>query len=262
MSDGGMTVLEHPFQVKADGGFIRGAWFATDRAERLPLLAILHGIPRARPKPGDESYREMARRFAERGFAALVFNFRGTGLSEGDLSMLGWARDLAAVIEFGRALPAVDADRIALLGFSAGAAIAIYQAARDPRIKAVVSASSPAQFTFLETTMPAEGWVKLFKEIGLIRDPAFPGSLAEWEREFEQVSPLAWIERISPRPVFLVHGEEDEVIPLEHAHRLYEKAGRPKQLVIAPAGKHRLRVDPGALDLIERRLVNWRDGGR
>lgn len=256
----GDDIREETFRVVHEGINIRGFWYLKKDLDRAPVLIILHGIPRAKPPSGDNSYRDMARLFAGEGFLSIVFNFRGTGISEGDIGMAGWSRDLDGVIAFARGLSNADLDHTALLGFSAGASVAIYAAAHDPKISAVVSASSPSEYTFAQSAMTAAGWVELFREIGLIRSPDFPGSIREWEAEFDLVSPLKWVDLISPRPTLFIHGEEDEVIPVEHARSLFEKAGRPKDLVLIPGGKHRLRVDQRAIDVAMKWLVQWKDG--
>ncbi|MFO8057136.1 MAG: alpha/beta fold hydrolase [bacterium] len=248
------------FRLDVNGTLIAGSRFALEGVSSLPVLIILHGIPRSKPQPGDRSYNVIAERFARQGFLSVIFNFRGTGASGGDLSMAGWAEDLFAVIEYSRGLERADPDRVALMGFSAGGALAIYAAAHDPGIKAVVSGSSPAEFSFLEDTMPAGGWIKLFKQIGLIRSEDFPRSPEDWQKEFQTVAPRKWIDKVSPRPVLLLHGEEDEVIPFEQAKALYEKAGEPKELLPLPGGKHRLRVEEHALQIAEDWLVRFRDG--
>lgn len=250
-------VLESSFAISVDGIAIRGFWHIKKGISDAPVLVILHGIPRAKPKPGDESYRRMSMRFAGQGFLSLAFNFRGTGISGGDIGMAGWSRDLEGVIDFARGLPGADPDRVVLLGFSAGGASAIHVAARDPAVCAVLSVSSPAEFTFLQKAMPSERWVELFREIGLIRSPDFPRSLEDWENEFAEISPLKWVDKISPRPVLIMHGEEDELIPCEQAEMIYQKAGEPREFLLAPGGKHRLRVDEQALDMIEAWLINW-----
>jgi fermentation-respiration switch protein FrsA (DUF1100 family) len=247
---------ELPLIVTADGLTIRGTSLIHRDLARAPALVILHGIPRAKPVPGDESYRRIAERFARLGFLSAFFNFRGAGLSEGDLSLAGWTRDLEAVLASLRDCPECD-QRIVLLGFSAGASVAIYVAAHDPAVAAVVSVSSPADYSFLEKAMPLKGWVALFRELGLIRSPGFPPSLAAWQAEFVSLSPLPWVRLISPRPILFIHGEEDEVVPADHARALYDRAGEPRELILVPAGKHRLRVDPRALEIAENWLKKW-----
>jgi len=211
-------ISELTLQADCEGVPIRGLAYRTRKADRLPLLIILHGIPRAKPVESDSSYRDMARSFAEDGFLAVTMNFRGTGISGGDMSMAGWVKDLKAMMERARTVEAADPDRLALLGFSAGGSVAIRAAAEDPRVSAVVSASSPAQYDFLQTTMPASGWVRLFR------------------------------------------GEDDETIPPEHARKLYQLAGEPKDLVMIPGGAHRLRVDPRAVAEARKWLLKWKDG--
>jgi fermentation-respiration switch protein FrsA (DUF1100 family) len=46
----------------------------------------------------------------------------------------------------------------------------------------------------------------------------------------------------------LVHGDQDETVPVEHAILLYNKAGYPKELAILPGAGHRLRLDERAID--------------
>jgi len=253
-------ISELTLQADCEGVPIRGLAYRTRKADRLPLLIILHGIPRAKPVESDSSYRDMARSFAEDGFLAVTMNFRGTGISGGDMSMAGWVKDLKAMMERARTVEAADPDRLALLGFSAGGSVAIRAAAEDPRVSAVVSASSPAQYDFLQTTMPASGWVRLFREIGLIRTPGFPPSISEWEAEFREMEPVNWVGKLSPRPVLIMHGEDDETIPPEHARKLYQLAGEPKDLVMIPGGAHRLRVDPRAVAEARKWLLKWKDG--
>jgi alpha/beta superfamily hydrolase len=76
-------------------------------------------------------YPELAARFCEAGFVAMVFNFRGCGPSQGNIDMVGWTHDLAAAVDFLNMLPEVDKSRICLLGSSGGAAISVYVAAND-----------------------------------------------------------------------------------------------------------------------------------
>ena len=64
---------------------------------------------------------------------------------------------------------------------------------------------------------------------------------------------MRWIGRISPRPLLMIHGEKDDLVPVEHAHRLYERAGEPKELVILPGAGHRLRLEEKAITT----ALNW-----
>ena len=219
-----------------------------------PALCICHGIPATPPDPNDRGYALLAERFCRAGFVTLIFNFRGTGKSQGNLDLPGWSRDLRAALDFLCKVNGVDKARLCLLGFSGGAAVSVHVAAHDARVSSVVTCACPADFNSLYEQQAPRDAIERFRQIGAIRDKNFPPSVEEWQRGFETVTPMNWIDRISPRPLLLVHGGADEVIPLEHARRLYGKAKQPKELKVIPGGKHRLRLEEVAMDFVLERL--------
>jgi putative redox protein len=211
-------------------------------------LCLCHGIPSGQPgSSGDRGYPGLAERFCAAGFVSLIFNFRGAGLSQGNLDMMGWTRDLKAAIDYLVSIEEVDKSRLCLLGSSAGAAVGVYVTANDPRVSSVVTLACPAEFGFLTDKQRARATIDHFRSIGVIRDKDFPPSIDEWLEGFNTVSPLNWIGRISPRPLLLIHGDKDDLVPVEHAHRLYKKAGKPKELVIIPEAGHKLRLEEKAI---------------
>jgi dienelactone hydrolase len=84
-----------------------------------------------------------AERFASAGMAALVFDYRHFGASEGEPRQLidigRQLEDWAAAIAYARALDGIDPDRVAVWGTSFGGGHAISTAARDPRLAAAVA---------------------------------------------------------------------------------------------------------------------------
>jgi len=237
-------------RLKADGLELVGELHIPSRDKVHPALCICHGIPAGPPDPSDRGYTLLAQRFCHAGFITLIFNFRGTGRSEGNLDILGWSRDLQAALDFLYNLEEADKTPFCLLGFSGGAAVSVYTAAHNPRVSSVVTCACPADFRSLpqrETPLDA---IQRFREIGAIRDRDFPASIGEWERGFETISPINWIDKISPRPLLLVHGDADELIPLEQAHKLYHKAKEPKELSIIPGAKHKMRLEEAAMSFV------------
>jgi dipeptidyl aminopeptidase/acylaminoacyl peptidase len=237
-------------RLKADGLELAGELHIPSKDKINPALCICHGIPVAPPDPTDKGYTLLAQRFCHAGFTTLIFNFRGTGRSEGNLDILGWSRDLQAALDFLYNQKEVDKVRFCLLGFSGGAAVSVYTAAHDPRVSLVATCACPADFRSLtqrETTLDA---IQQFRQIGAIRDKDFPSSIEEWERSFETITPINWIDKISPRLLLLVHGDADELIPLEHAYRLYEKAKEPKELKILSGASHKMRLEKAAMDFV------------
>ncbi len=233
--------------LKSDGLELVGEVYIPSESKVCPALCICHGIPAAPYNPQDRGYAVLAQRFCAAGFATLIFNFRGAGKSQGNLDILGWSRDLEAAIDFLYNLKKIDKKRFCLLGFSGGAAVSVYVAAHDSRVSSLVACACPADFGSLPGKETAPSAIQHFREIGAIRDDNFPPSIEEWLRGFEVISPIHLIDKISPRPLLLVHGDADEVVPLEQAHRLYQKAKEPKELAIIPGAKHKLRLEETAM---------------
>jgi dipeptidyl aminopeptidase/acylaminoacyl peptidase len=231
--------------LEVDGLTIVGEIFYPPQVQGLrPALCLCHGIPATKPVVPDSGYAELAQRFALEGFVTCAFNFRGTGESGGNLDLLGWTRDLDAIITCLIQINCVDKSRIFLMGFSGGAAASAYVAAHDERISALVLCACPAEFSTLRLD-------RLYDQcltIGTIRDINPPFSLDEWRNHFLEVNPINWVDRISPRPILILHGDKDELIEVAHARRLFDKSREPKQLVLIPGGEHRLRVSETAMD--------------
>jgi dienelactone hydrolase len=123
------------------GGERCAAWlYRPDAAaEPPPVVVLAHGFSGVREQRLD-AYAE---RFAAAGLAALVFDYRHFGASEGEprqlLDIKAQLADWAAAVAYVRAQPELDAERVALWGSSFSGGHVITTAARDPRIAAVVA---------------------------------------------------------------------------------------------------------------------------
>lgn len=241
-----------------DGIDISGWLYLPGDEAPYPVVCVCHGIPTKPPEPDDGGYPELAESVCRHGLAVFIFNFRGTGASGGNLDILGWTRDLKAVLDYLRALPEVDRSYLALLGFSGGAAVAVYLASQEKRVSAVAACACPADFSlFLDKPQPL---VDHFRSIGAIRDKDFPRSAPDWFDGFRVVSPIEHVAGIAPRPLLLVHGDRDETVAVDDASRLYARAGEPKQLVIVGGAGHRLRQDAQAMAVVTDWLESFRRG--
>ncbi len=241
--------MRKEISLKVDGLSLPGeVYFPEGTAPPYPALCLCHGIPSGAPQnPADSGYPGLARRFSTAGLLTLIFNFRGCGEAEGNIDMSGWTRDLKAALDYLVTFRGTDISRLFLLGSSAGAAVSVYVAATDPRVAGVITFACPAEFGFLTDGERAKALVERFRSIGLIKDADFPPSLDKWLRGFREVSPIRFVDKISPRPLLLVHGEKDDLVPVEHARRLYQSAGEPKKLLLLPDAGHRLRFDERAI---------------
>jgi fermentation-respiration switch protein FrsA (DUF1100 family) len=252
-------VLNREITFEVDGLRIVGQLYLPGE-QAVPLtVCICHGIPgdppAANTKIRDRGYAELAENICGEGFAVLIFNFRGTGGSQGNFDILGWTYDLSAAIDYLCDLPEMNGSRLSLLGFSGGAAVSVCVAAQDERVSSVAACACPVEFdSLLAAGDESQSIIDHFRSIGIIRDRGFPASNEDWIDSFWQVSPINYVSRISPRPLMLVHGDQDEVVPVSHARRLYAQAGEPKQLVIIEGAGHRLRQDEQAMDVVTRWL--------
>jgi len=242
-----------PVTLEVDGIDITGQLYLPEGNGIYPTVCTCHGIPAGIPDPTDRGYASLAEKISPHGFAVLIFNFRGAGASGGNLDMLGWTRDLKAVIDYLYALPQVDSSYLALLGFSGGAAVSVYAAAGDKRVSSVVACACPAEFNLVTIADSPHSLIDHFRSIGAIRDGDFPASVQDWFNGFELVKPIDYIARIFPRPLLLVHGSQDETVEVSHAHRLYARAGEPKQLAVVEGAGHRLRHSEAAMDIV----IDW-----
>ena len=235
--------------LQVDSLKINGQLYLPGRADqtRYPTVCICHGIPAGGPPdPGDGGYPLLAERICREGFAVFIFNFRGTGTSDGNLDLLGWTRDLKAVVDYLCTLPEVDKSHLSLLGFSAGAAVSVFVASGDTRISSVVACACPTEFKMQEPS-PA---IERFRSIGAIRDKDFPSSAEEWINGFRMVSPIKKVAGIAPRLLLLIHGNRDEIVVVGQAYKLYDKAGEPKHLIIVDGAEHRLRQNDRAMAIV------------
>lgn len=264
-ADAAAQRLEEPFQVTCDGITIRGRiYFPVARPSRLyPTLLICHGIPGSgAPRPLDDpGYEGLAKQFTDEGIAAAIFNFRGCGDSGGNFDMMGWSRDLDSVL--GRILntPYVDPTRVMLLGFSGGGAAAIHVAADNPDVYGLAVVGTPAHFGIFERDPAAI--VADFKKRGIIRDADFPPDVQRWLEGFEEIEPRKWVAYYKGKHLLIVHGDADELVPVEQARELYDRAPAGiTKLAIIPGGVHRLRLDPRCTEILKNWFVEslgWRE---
>lgn len=223
--------------------------------ETNPALCICHGLPRG-VYPNDRGYPALAEQFSQAGFLTVIFNFRGAGVSEGNFDIMGWTRDLQAVIDHIREIERVDTERISVMGFSAGGAVSIYVAAQDHDVASVISCASPTISLLGNDRDLAKRFVAEFRTVGIIKDEDFPPSLDEWMNGFNHVYSLEWVSRISPSPLLIIHGTNDDVVPVQSARDLFENAKDPKDIVIVEGAGHRLRTCQEAVDA----AIDWLKG--
>jgi hypothetical protein len=172
-----------------------------------------------------ENHADFARLAAANGWAALAFDARGHGESEGAMSA-GAVEDVISMVGLLGANEGVDPRRVAVRGSSMGGLLAIHAAALSPQVAGVI-AICPAS------------------EDGLAR------GLRRGELEMRVEDPLAmeaWlaandlreaVSRLRDQPLILLHAEGDDQVPSEWSEELYDRAPEPRKLILIPGGDHR-----------------------
>ncbi len=222
----------------------------------LPGLILCHGFPigplDARGSAG--TFPELIDRAAnELGWVAMTFTFRGCGQSEGDFSLQGWVDDLRAAID--HLIEEAGPSSVWLVGTNTGGSIATCVAADDPRVRGAALLSPRADFD--DWAAQPRRLLEHAREIGAIRSPGFPQQFDDWAREFRRFRPVDAARRFAPRPLLVMHGDDDESVPTADARQLVSAHGAAELRVITGAG-HRLRHDPRAVAV----LLGWLDRQR
>jgi fermentation-respiration switch protein FrsA (DUF1100 family) len=208
--------------IPVEGATLAAVLHLPETGQRPPCVVAAHGLMSSKDS---DKYVQIGETFSQAGLAVCRFDFRGCGESGGGLADTTVAlriTDLRAVVERMRAHPALSG-RVALLGSSLGGYVSLFAASQDLRVKAVAAWATPANLDDLAERPDAvrsQGLGDAFiAELGsgrYLRAPA------------------------GTRYCLFIHGDGDEIVPVEHARRLYAASLNPRQLEIVPGGDHRL----------------------
>jgi pimeloyl-ACP methyl ester carboxylesterase len=255
--------------------------------ERRPAIFILHGFG---SNKGSGFCTLAARFLTGLGYVTLRFDMPGCGDSEGErgrvicLDQVQAARD---ALGFLAQRSEVQPERIAVLGHSFGAAVAVYAAGVDERIAACMSCggwgdgekkfraqhASPEAWTKF-TGMMEEGrrraargesmMVSRFDIVPVKKDLhgnfaagsifEFPFEVVESMYGFRAIDVVA---KVAPRPLLLLHPAHDTVTPSQQSVDLFMQAGQPTDLHLVAGADHWILSDHEPL--VMNVLANWLD---
>jgi alpha/beta superfamily hydrolase len=133
-------------RIESDGPSLEALLHLPEGAPPFPGVVICH----PHPQYGGDMYNNvvgaLVRAVTGIGAAAVRFNFRGVGESEGAYDNgAGETQDVLAALGALRSQPEVDADRVALAGYSFGAMVMLRVASGRNDLRAVVSVANPTQ---------------------------------------------------------------------------------------------------------------------
>jgi fermentation-respiration switch protein FrsA (DUF1100 family) len=150
------------------------------------------------------------------GINLFIFDYREYGRSEGEVSEEGTYRDGNAAIRYLRGRKELDPAKIVFLGESLGSAVAVEMAIRHGCAAMILESPflsipemAKASFPFLPLGPLLRTRYDTFSKIGKVR-----------------------------APVLIVHGEYDEIVPLQQGRRGFEAAPEPKEFYIIKDAHH------------------------
>jgi pimeloyl-ACP methyl ester carboxylesterase len=227
--------MKHDTPAPPELGELNGLAYALFMPEGEPKagVVILHGGGSAK-----ESHFDFARGCRADGIAALAYDARGHGRSEGEFGP-GAFDDALAMIELLRG----HTDAIALRGSSMGGFQAIHAAARDQSLCAVVAicpAPDDLLLRALRSDVPLD----------------FRCDVPAAEAWLETLDIYAAVAKLGPQTgLLLMHARGDEQVPWTVSEDLHAAAHEPKRLLVLPGGHHRSLQHDLELQAVSRRFI-------
>jgi pimeloyl-ACP methyl ester carboxylesterase len=226
-------VLHHPHADAPRGGVI-----------------LCHGM-----ESNKESYKLvlLSRELAQRNLLALRFNFACAGESGKfeEITYSGEVEDLQAAFSFMRYH---HAGKIAVLGSSMGGTVALLFAAQDTDVATVVTIAAPVHPERFASRLLTPAQLQEWRKTGytFYHGQRINVSLLH---DLEKLNVPEAAQKISC-PVFVLHGDADDVVPVEEAHELNEYLPGSKRLSILKGADHRLS-DPTSMNQAVTEAIAW-----
>ncbi|WP_211315944.1 alpha/beta hydrolase [Oceanobacillus chungangensis] len=240
--------LQQVEQVSNDGLLLKSIFLENVKSTGKAVI-LAHGY-----REQSENMGDFAKFYYDQGFDILIPDARGHGKSEGEYVGYGWHDRLDYLKWIDLLINDYQADKIILHGKSMGASLVLMTSGEElpNEVKAIIADSG-------YTTVKEELSYQLQHLYNL---PSFPlldlTSLMTKIRagySFEEASAIEQVKH-NTRPLFIIHGEEDELVPTEMANRLYNTANGEKELWIVPKAGH-TKAHTMATSEYEERLLQF-----
>jgi len=212
--------LEKVF-FQSEGQRVSGILHLPEVWNRACVIAS-HGLLSSK---NSEKYMALGERLSWQGIAMLRFDFRGVGESEGrieDDTVSRRIADLGSAIDFIRSYLGLET-RLGLVGSSLGGYVSLIEASIDKEIRAIVIWATPFHLDDLGSKKQRE-------------DYPLPGEAFFKDLPNHRLPPL--LPNISN--CMVIHGEEDEAVPVDQAWEIFHNLGDPKEIHVIEGADHRI----------------------
>lgn len=248
-----MQYADHPIErveIPFEGNYIQGVLHMLPGRPKAPTVVFCPGMDMTKEAFIDARHHP----FVNRGLNCLHLDGPGQGTSnirKIRVTLDNYERAGSAAIDFLCERPEVDADKIAVSGFSMGSYWGMRLAARDKRVKAVATAAAcyGPKTAIFEQASPR--FKQVFMYMAGIHD----------EEEFDEFASQMVLDDVADKvecPALQVTGEYDPLAPLETVLPIYEKVPTPKELWVIENDFHNPRNRPnfGGIDFFGY-LADW-----
>ncbi len=196
------------------------------------------------------------------GYNVMVFDLRAHGESGGQLCSFGIAeaRDVEAAARWVREAHPEESQRLLGLGASMGAAAML--AARDEQTGATPFDAIAVLGTYDDLGAMASTIIRrqFWGPVATVAEwTAVPAASAHAGHDLSSFRPADHIRDNWPAPMFVGHGERDEIIPFRNGVRLYDAALEPKRNWWVDLTHNQILGDPGTMQAV---LRFFEDAGR
>lgn len=201
------------------------------------VVVVCHGFTGS--KEGGGRATAMAEEMGRMGYSTLLFDFSGCGESEGDfadISLSGHIGDIRSSVDF---CAEHGFNRVITAGRSFGGTAALCHGGLDKQVAGVCTWAAPAFSSRLFNSFRNR---EQNSEGGLAPLTGEDGTVYVKEGFFydlERYNVPVYASEISPRPLLVIHGGSDAVVPLENARAIFNAAGEPKEIAIIKDADHR-----------------------
>jgi len=229
-----------PIQFRSTDGLLIDAWWmptplATDRSRKTVL--VCHGLG-----ANKSNQLSLARPFVDGGYNVLIFDFRAHGGSDGHLSTFGDCerKDVLGAVRWLRSQASPRATKIFGVGASMGGAALVAAAADESvegrSIDAIALYGTYDSLGLLTRDIARQYFIPPFS--WLLPNIGLPLASVQSGRPLASFSPGDLIAQVWPRPVLIIHGTRDEIIPFERGRHLFDSAVQPKRRLWIDSGDH------------------------
>ncbi len=226
----GISMLNHPPQavnIPYENSFLPGYFFPVAEQEKSPLVIMFGGLD----STAEELYFGPAQLLNERGIALLAVDGPGQGAAlrlNHIVTRYDYNVAATAAYEWATAQLDIDPQRVAIMAVSMGGYMAARSAAFEPRFKACAIWGAVFDYYSVWASRPDNHPLAR-----ILQHVVGAENMVEAREKLKDFTLQGVADKIK-MPTYIIHGEDDRQVPVEHAYQVYNALTCPRVLNIVP----------------------------